>query len=389
MANGTTQGGLSSLLNNKLLLQYLAAAGQDIGSGSQLGTNVNQVTNQAITAQNYAKLLRGLLSNGGKVSMDSENVSIKAPAKAFEPGATGQAIEQNVGVPTSPTTPTRTADQNSLLSSLLLGGGAENPSASPLGIGEIPASDLAGLTPKDISSALQFKFAQEEMSQQKARDAVDRLYKLSQISQGQAATEIAQSKELRAWEELFRNAPLEVPGLGQLSLDTWEKLPTDVKAYSYYAFTATQAGEDVLSYNEFKQQADPSSLVQYYNLAKEDPEFKKFYFEAKKAGATQISIGEKVETKKALSWVDFQNNLAKDVSKFKESEAFQDAIFEYEPGTPEESDAKALAVADYVENQLLNRGRVVGKELTDEGVMTWTIVTNTGKVETIRYDLFK
>jgi len=403
MANGANPGfgaSLAKLMDNKLFLQYLNAAGQDIGAGNPIGANVGKVTEQNIASQNYAKLLRTLLSNGGKVSMDKDNVSIKAPSSAFQgveldPGTglptqlPGDAPNQGAAATGGQTSPTRSSETD-LLSNLLSGNlDTQNPSASPLGIGEIPASDLAGLTPQDISQALQFKFSKEEMSQQKINDAINRLYKVSQIQQGQAATQVAQAKELRAWEELLRESPLEVPGLGAISLDTWDKLPTDVKAYSYYAFTATKAGEDVLSFNEFKQQADPASFVQYYNLAKEDPAFKEFYFESKRAGATKITIGEKVETKKALSWVDFTNNLTKDVEKFKESESFQSALIEFDPGSPDEADTKAVMVADHIENQLLNRGRIVGKELSDEGVITWTVVTNTGKVENVRYDLYK
>ena len=76
MANG-----MSDLLQNKLFLQYLAGAGQDIGSGNAIGTNVNAVTNQAITAQNFSKLLAQLMADAndsttpGKVTTDGKKLT--------------------------------------------------------------------------------------------------------------------------------------------------------------------------------------------------------------------------------------------------------------------------------------------------------------------------
>ena len=227
------------------------------------------------------------------------------------------------------------------------------------------------------------------MEDQAARDAIDRMYKLSQISQGEAATQLAQVKELRQWEELMRNAPLAVPGLGTLSLDTWDKLPTDVKAYSYYAFTARERGEEVLSYTEFKQQADPSSLIQYYNLAKEDPEFKKFYFESKKAGATNITIGEAVEKKEALEWVTFKNGLTEKINKYMATPEVRDKLMGTEPGSAGEKDAMAEAKAKYIDDQLINKGEILSATFDEKtGVGTWTVRTRNGRVETIRYALY-
>lgn len=84
-----------SLFNNKLLLQYLAAGGQDIAAGNPIGANVNAVTQQNISAQSQAatikktlemlmKMLRGEnIPEGGKVTMDNKGVKMDIPSSAL------------------------------------------------------------------------------------------------------------------------------------------------------------------------------------------------------------------------------------------------------------------------------------------------------------------
>ncbi len=72
-------GGINDLFQNKLFLQMLAAAGQDIGSGNAIGTNVNATTNQAITAQNFSKMLSQVLGQGGKATIDKKQTKINMP----------------------------------------------------------------------------------------------------------------------------------------------------------------------------------------------------------------------------------------------------------------------------------------------------------------------
>jgi hypothetical protein len=75
------------LMSNPLFLQYLGAAGQDIGSGNPIGTNVNAVTQNTIGAKSkanlHAKYLKSLLSGempaNMKLSMDRDGASIKIP----------------------------------------------------------------------------------------------------------------------------------------------------------------------------------------------------------------------------------------------------------------------------------------------------------------------
>jgi len=88
---GTGTGGLSNLLSNKLLLQYLAAAGQDIGSGNPIGASVNAVTQQNISSQNFMNLLKKMLSGQGvpegvKAAIDSKGMKLNIDNDAFNKG---------------------------------------------------------------------------------------------------------------------------------------------------------------------------------------------------------------------------------------------------------------------------------------------------------------
>ena len=74
---------MKGLAGNKLFLQYLAGAGSDILAGEPIGRNVNVVTQQNIQAQNMMKLLGQMIGGGGKVTVDKDNISIKAPTAAL------------------------------------------------------------------------------------------------------------------------------------------------------------------------------------------------------------------------------------------------------------------------------------------------------------------
>jgi hypothetical protein len=395
---------MPSLLENRLLLQYLSAAGQDIGSGRPLGANVHKVTEDVAGATSMAKLLQQMLAGGGKVTMDRDNINIKGPVSALAspreniglagPGGSSGFDYQNItpsptGAPASASTQATQRSSESLLSSLFKGNlDVVNPSASSLG--EVTPSDLAGLTPQDVARAGALGLQSADIRRQSVNDVFNNLYKVALMNEMQARTGVAakrtaidEAKELRLWNEALRRAPLSVPGLGQLDLATWEKLPTDVKAYSYYAFTAAGRDEEVLSFNEFKQQADPASLVQYYNLAKEDKEFEKFYFASKEAGATKISIEQQAAKKKELSWVDFENKLATNVEKQLESKAARMRIIE----SDDPDKATAAERIKVIERELTARGTKIIDATKEGTIITWTVVDSDGNERTFSYDI--
>lgn len=403
MANGSLEG-LTDLLNNRLLLQYLSAAGQDLLSGQPIGSNVNAATQQNIQARSYVDLLRNMLSSGGKMSMDKDNITIKAPTQSLQgpggvpAGSTGATNPGALNQQSSGSFPSvggsvrKPAQSVDILTDLLMGGGSPNPTSSPLD--NIDYADLAGLTTQDISQALQFKFADKSFKHRKMEDLYNNIYRMHLIQQSQRAANqqdrvqaLNELKELRMWEEQLRRSPLEVPGMGRISFESWEKMPTNVKAYSYYAFNAKQAGEKVMSFNDFQQQADPGTLVEYYKLAMEDPEFYKFYFKSKEAGATQINVGESMTKKRASEFVELESKLADKVRKTLDSNRVRVKIMN--APAEERPHARAKVIANLIDSELANRGKIINREITEDGIGIWTIRTKANTLETIRYDLYE
>ena len=405
--------------NNQLLLQYLTGASNDLLQGQPIGKNVNAVTNQNITAQNYAKMLQQLLAGGSKINMtatgmklDVPNTALSSPGSGDQTGTTqagpGPGIptyqpgtnEENRGLPglgfdnaqgppsAQPVTgPSGITPSNNSVMSQLLGG--SNPSSSPLG--NVTASDLAGLSPQDISSAISHGERKDVFEKSKVNDVYDNAYKLALIDQMQG------SKQAKM-EAAIRTAPLEVPGLGTLSFDTWKTLDAKTKAYSYYAFYTKNrivqglqpAGEEVLSYNEFINQSTPNTMEQYYKLAQEDPEFKKFYFESKSAGATQINVGERERTEATVkneSYINSPDGLSKDLQAIHESSKYKQdrmAALDLDTGKLKPGKEEEFIKRDFADIRKLSlaRGHKEGKppyRWVDENTVTFYFTSKDGE----------
>ena len=405
--------------NNQLLLQYLTGASNDLLQGQPIGKNVNAVTNQNITAQNYAKMLQQLLAGGSKINMtatgmklDVPNTALSSPGSGDQTGTTqagpGPGIptyqpgtnEENRGLPglgfdnaqgppsAQPVTgPSGITPSNNSVMSQLLGG--SNPSSSPLG--NITASDLAGLSPQDISSAISHGERKDVFEKSKVNDVYDNAYKLALIDQMQG------SKQAKM-EAAIRTAPLEVPGLGTLSFDTWKTLDAKTKAYSYYAFYTKNrivqglqpAGEEILSYNEFINQSTPNTMEQYYKLAQEDPEFKKFYFESKSAGATQINVGERERTEATVkneSYINSPDGLSKDLNTIHESSKYKQdrmAALDLDTGKLKPGKEEEFIKRDFADIRKLSlaRGHKEGKppyRWVDENTVTFYFTSKDGE----------
>jgi hypothetical protein len=129
-------------------------------------------------------------------------------------------------------------------------------------------------------------------------------------------------------------------------------------------------------------------LVEYYNLAKEDPEFKKFYFESKKAGATNINVGERVEeTAKAKSRTYFKGDWASDVESHINSEDVQNKMMKFEPN--ERTNKVAGERVKFIERQMTSRGaKILDVYWEEDGTtMSWKIEWPNGDTETVSYGI--
>lgn len=166
---------------NNLFLSFLSQGGASLNPNF---AGLNQLVQQNIGAQNYAKLINSIIGGGGKLSMDKDNFSLKGPSSML--GKRGPDLPSGYATPQAPqpsrldleysptlartpaastTSATTMSPENLLMMALL------NPSASPLGA--VSGADLAGLTPQDISQALQLKMAGEEIRRKSINDLLD------------------------------------------------------------------------------------------------------------------------------------------------------------------------------------------------------------------------
>lgn len=368
--------GAGNLFNNKLFLQYLSSAGQDILAGNPIGENVNAVTQQNISAQNYIKLLQKMLGGDiprdGKVTMDEKGTKFEVPKSALS-------------------TPKDESLDLAIQGSNLPGGSGidwariGNPFASSQP-GEISGADLAGLTTQDISQALQFKMTKEELAQKKITDFVDNLYKIGQL------------QEIQKGDDLDQPYPIPVPGIGIVTLRQWQTLPTEHKEYALAAAQAAKLGDtEFMSMREWKS-LEPTDREQFLRSALKDPELMKAAKELATAGATRISLGEKLEEKKALAAIEGQNYFKNpkwidDVSKHLESESTQ-RILDLVPGKGEEytknvKRARAEESIKYIEAKIVGGGGTIEDVQwgPDKKTMIWTVKWPSGDTEKIRYGI--
>jgi len=233
---------LNNLLTNKLFLQYLTAAGNDILSRKPIGTNVNAVTNQAITAQNFTNLMKKLLSNDNdmKASIDKNGMKLHIPTTSLGFGAgvgNGEAIGTangtlgaGIGASNEPLGNV-SSNKEGGLSKLL------NP-FSDSQLNGISAGDLAGLTPQMISNALALKRQNDSLNEQKFVD----LAKLM-------------PKPTPTVPTFIKNTPY-----GDITLDQYKALPTNTKEYLSYLLAARQLGEKPKSLEEYNKMKNKSKI---------------------------------------------------------------------------------------------------------------------------------
>ena len=333
---------LNSLFKDRTFLQYLLAAGADIGSGRPIGENVNAVTQQNISAKSqadltkhYIKAIGGILGSGGKLSIDKDKFSVSGPSE------------------------------------LLKGGGEAKPT-EPFSVSQ---SELAGLGPQDISRALSGAIGVEQLRQQ---SMVNMLNMLNYF-----------------YGPEDRPFPVEVPGVGKVTLRQWRQLPQEEREYALFTHESKKLGSsDIMSRREFRM-LDPTDREKFIRQAMKDPKLMEATKELAKAGATKITIGEKVAESKAMAGVKNQLYFSgpkwlDDVDKYINSEDVQRRMFTKAEESGEDVDlVRAREIVKYIENKITagtHGGKIQDVRLSDDGrVMIWTVKWPSGDVEEIKY----
>lgn len=259
-------------MENNLMLYYLSGLGGAIGGEGSIAAEIGGITKQHIATKSYMGMIKELLKGGAKVSMDKDTTNIKAPTSLFGdkgvqlPGAQ-EGLGRIEGVPT-PTPP------------------VINPSASPLDIG---GAGLAGLTPQDITQALQLKFGAEEIRRKTIADISEATYRETAIRKMEVETEAL-------------TPSIEVPGFGKL---------TRKEALSWYKTTSRDERTAAKkNYDEAVNQGYEGTFETWLmSLAKAAggiPEF-----------AAKRRIGKEIDVESKLAGPDFPQTVREDLMKDK------------------------------------------------------------------------
>lgn len=362
------------LMDNNLLLYFLAGAGRAIGGDGSFADKLGLMSQQNIAAQSkdkankdYIKMLRQMLSGGGKITLDKDNVKINAPANSLKDSSTNT--------------------NNQLID--MLGAGELNPLVSPL---DTPSADLAGLTTKDVSQALSGALNVEQLIQSKINAESNRKLRVRELDILQGRADTDRLKALANLQKQFRTSPLSVPGVGKVTLDEWNALDTKTKAYSYYAFDAKSNDEKVLSFNEWNQQTDLPTAKQLYDLAMEDPGFNKWLTKYRKSGTTGTSLGEKIEQRKAFADIDAvkyftdPKGLIEDINKYMSSKEVRRKLLVFS----DDKATKDKKSYELKEKFIQSKINAAGGEILDgrlEGkTVIWTVKWPDGSTSEVKDD---
>lgn len=341
--------GLGNLFQNKLFLQYLAGAGQDLMSGKP--GNVNAITQQNIQSQNLMKMLKQMLGpDGTKGTFDNTGMTLKVPTESISDTlqGTGQGgVWEGMAPPWNPaaTTNAGNATPAQALKSIPGMGGAStiNPfeSSQP-----INPADLAGLTSQDIMSAMGVKLHKDELERKSINDVMDMVYKTATLNK--------------------------------------EKDTAEMKNYEYAVKDGFKG-----TFMEFKDAAKTEHMKDYEGALKGGYKgsFDQWMLDMRKAGATRITLGEKVEEKKAMSELGGQlyfNNpkWTEDLGKHLSSEDVQNVLFRSDNPKQE----RAAETVKFVEGKIVAGGGTIQnvKWDTDGRTMVWTVKWPSGDTKVIK-----
>uniref|UniRef100_A0A6H1ZAN1 Uncharacterized protein n=1 Tax=viral metagenome TaxID=1070528 RepID=A0A6H1ZAN1_9ZZZZ len=308
-------GGLSNLFQNKLFLQYLSGAGGAISAGQPAGPVLDKITQQNIASQNFMKMLQQMMGDAAssktssKATLDGTKLKYETDmselGKELFPGAAGMAgAGGSAGL--------GKMEMNPL-----------NPFASPA----MSGADLAGLTPENISQALQFKFMGQEMENKKMSDLVDMIYKRALTEQAMTATTAA--------KPIFTVPGTDIRLNSKEYLNWYKEANKDERTAAIKNFEYAQERGYRGDFEQF-QDVSKTAHQKDFAAARKDGytgSFNEWMLEMAKAGA--INLSEIVERKAATEDVSAKKyftdpkGLVRDVDKHINSEEVQNQLMKY------------------------------------------------------------
>lgn len=296
---------IAGLLANPDFQYMLAGIGAGMGQryDNPFAQAAGGITMQSIGAKNQAALLARLLGQGGKgegvsvgsgydkvskqflgadpatkISSDGKTATFTGPVGAFE----------GFGGGSTPAVNPSSGGQSGII----------NPS---VGLpGDLSGLSLAGLKPEDVNKAITLGLTGADLERKRVSDLYVNAYHQALVNEKIAA---------RGAKEV--SAPIEIPGIGQVSLPQFNALPAKTKAYAYAMQLRKQNGQGIISPEQFDRETDPASMERLVERAMTDPNFKDMWFKSKAAGATQINLGDKAALQEQTNAINNFSDLKK------------------------------------------------------------------------------
>lgn len=434
---------IGSLFQNKLFLQLLSSAGNDLMTGSG-GAKFNEGVQGNIATQNMAKLMKTLLSpDGTKATISKEGVNLTVPKetemfKSLLGGATPFSADMSLAPNSGGVIPrgaigggfnqelfnSQTPEQRRASFDDRWGGGPSmystnttstlNPfveGQSGSAVPDIPAADLAGLSPQILASAMGLKQQQEQLKQQSFRD----LNKLM-LEREAHPVDIAYKKALTKQAEAaaVENTPsvnVALPDGGTIKLT-----PKDYIAYR--KIKSDERTPLMKNYEYAQRQGFTGSLIDFQDASKTTHQkdydaavaggykgnFNDWLFSLAKTGALNLGeLGKREEMKNTYQGEKYFSNpdWTKDLQHHIGSKDIQNRISDVaipdlgKSATKEQKQAaykNAVAVErakvniEFIEGKIAAGGGKVIENPTmaaDKKTVTWKVQWPTGNVSTV------
>jgi hypothetical protein len=168
-------------------------------------------------------------------------------------------------------------------------------------------------------------------------------------------------------------SPIEVPGVGVVSMAYWKSLPAKDKSYAIFYHKAKQLGDtDIMSKEEWES-LEPSAREKFLRAAMDDPRLMSVAKDLARAGGTKISIGEKAkiakEVRSATKDIDAKTNVisAKFLADTEKKIRGDVSLDKYGLGTPEYEHAVKINVLKSLDSAIKNAYKDATITRTKEG----------------------